>query len=384
MTWASASGGGGEKIGEVRMFVGEVPDGWEALGWSINSTYDNVFSPAPTFIMAGVHFESSLLSRAGAASHASPSAAMVGAGPDLAMLAFGSIGSSVNAPYRSLNLSSGVAASSQASYAGAVGNIFEQLPDGRAIFAGGFGSSTSTYTNSTVVISHDFVVESRAPQPISSAAGAGGWISDDELAFFTSGTGANAGTLDLRSFAYNINSNSWRQLASSPKDVRAGCVVRFGDDVFIIGGTTAVADGRTVLKYNPTLDTYAVVEWSWPNGVTSVRGMSATRLSSGKYLVMARIVEIGLSGTQLVTVPRLFVVGAGGPEYEIPAPSHARSDFAFLVKSDPLISPPMLVKRLSTGSGLGVDMAYDGNYLIEERDTEFLSKSAVKYARKLP
>lgn len=371
--------------GEVRMFVGRenIPAGWEEVGLSVNSPFDNVWSVGPSLLRNG---ESAWYGvDAGSSFLCTHPVAMVGTTSDAEML-FTSAPYSIGglAPVRTANLSTGVLSSIGANRFGTYPNIAETLPNGNAFFSGGFSTAPNAFTNSTLEITPSGVSITLAGAPVSSGAGSGGYISADEIAFFGSGTGSNASTRSNASYAYNIHSNTWRQLADCPAGISGAKVIYFGTKAYIIGAT--IAPGyRTVWEYDVTLNTYANSGWVWPGSTTGVRGVSAAKLPSGKYLVFCQSTESGLSGATSNSNPKAFVVGPSGPEYEVSLPTRMFGTHAMLAPNGQTGLPAVLIKRASAALAATTEvLAGDGTYLFEENSFEFLSKSAIVYARKLP
>lgn len=371
--------------GEVRMFVGRenIPAGWEEVGLSVNSPFDNVWSVGPGLLRDGEAAWYGVDSNSSAL--LTHPLAMVGTTADAAML-FTSTPYSIGglAPIRTANLSTGALSSIGSTRFGSYPNIAETLPNGNAFFSGGFSTVSNVYINSTLEISPSGVSITRAASPVASAGGSGGYISADEIAFFGSGTGSNAGTRSNASYAYNIHSNTWRKLADCPAGISGAKVIYFGTKAYIIGAT--VAPGyRTVWEYDVMLNTYTNSGWVWPGSTTGVKGVGAAKLPSGKYLVFCQATESGLSGSPSNSNPKAFVVGPSGPEYEVSLPTRMFGTHAMLAPNGQTGLPAVLIKRAAAALAATTEvLAGDGTYLFEENSFEFLSKSAIVYARKLP
>lgn len=371
--------------GEVRMFVGmdNIPEGWEEVGLSVNSPFDNVWSVGPSLLRNGQSAWYGVDS--GASAFLTHPVAMAGS-EGSAKILFTSVPYSTGgfAPIRTADLSTGELALVGGGRIGSYPNIAETLSDGSAFFSGGFSSTSNSYTSITFKVSASGVLTSLASPPVASAGGSGGFISDNEVAFFGSGTGAGAGTRSNASYAYNVQDNTWRQLANCPAGISGAKVIYFGSKAYIIGATSAPGY-RTVWEYDVMLDSYTDARWVWPGNTTGVRGVSAARLPSGKYLVLCQATEPGLSGGLATALPKAFVVGPLGPEYEVSLPSMMSSSFAMLAPNGQSGLPVVLVKRAATAAAATAEaLSGDGTYLFEENSFGFLSKSSIVYARKLP
>lgn len=372
--------------GEVRAFMGEVPDGWEQLGVSGVSGYVPGWAPAPSaFLSAGS--KSIDTGTAFSPEDVPPSLVMVGppGGPYKVLLEGGTVTQGQTPGTNILDLSTG-SITKKPFVAGAGGtgshcSIRERMPNGDAFLAGGVSSSPTDATNFTRTISPEGVITALAPASIRHANGAGGWVRDGVLGFFSCDAGANPMSPSLASQLYTVATNTWTTVSDSPTSHRSGVVISFNGKGYIIGGDTA-ANSRVVHEFDPDTGTYTVMPWVWPGNVTGLNGVSCAKLANGKYLVHARKAEFSNSGSLAgAAYHLLFLVGPDGPEALVPTPmTESVSGYGGGLAATGLDGGvPVLLTRRYWSSSTYAEM----NFTLESQGQEFLSYTQIKYARKL-
>lgn len=369
MTWASASSGGGEKIGEVRMFVGAIPDGWEA--------FQNVLPRAAS--LTSLQWLASSL----AAPDSSPVAS---SGPTRALAmcdgqyilqigrpSAGLTDNPVSAPIYVTDIVTQQITQLQ-SLTVTLPALCESMSDGRVLFAGGVRATNGSPVTTCQVVDRFGVIEARASMPAPRFRCVSGKISDDELLVVggATGTPSSPGADTSSVFKYTYSTNTWATLPNFPVGVSSAGVV------ITSGGVTLAVIGSRAYRLNYSTDTFSEIVPPFTDGVTSIQAQQAAYLKDGRAIMYCQYVESAVSKK-----PAVFLFdGISITRVDIPAigPYSYNSAVSHCAISTPIATGVDRIIAIANSPG---QSSASGAILADESQA-FIMQRAIKYARKLP
>ena len=363
--------------GEVRMFVGEIPNGWGQM----SRLFTERASPNSFSWLSGPTVTNGASNSSSSGNHLGVS--LIGNDRVLVIGDFqaSTTSSPASTSARIYSLSDGSLVTSF-SMTLTRPAILERMDDGRVLVAGGLRSTTTGATPSalTFSIDQDGVTTTLAPMPEIGSSGVSGILQDGRFAVFGLRNSNSGNTATLKCLAYDAALNSWTYLPDLPVNFTySGTVRNIGGRTFLIGrGTTA-----KVFEYIPDGPTYyQEVSVSMPDGVTGWNGsISATDLDDGRAAVfVTNVVVGGVAGA----TSRLFTFDGVSFEdlADLPAQlslSGTTTGYGSMIASTGRkgILPQTIIISQAPGAGGQLHM-------LPAESTAYLALRAIKYARKLP
>lgn len=382
MTWASASCvGGGEKIGEVRMFVGEVPEGWAAMSRLYSARH---FPNSSTWIV-GPRISNSANNTSSGGNHKGVSLI----GDDKVLVAGDFQASITSAPasttLRIISLADGLEVFTS-SITLTRPAIFNRMSNGSVLIAGGIRSTSGVGTPSNTVFSIDQngVTTILAPMPEVGSSGVSGVLPDGRHAVFGLRNGDYGNTGTLRCLAYSETTNSWEYLPDLPHTFTySGAVAEVGGRTFLIGrGVNA-----QVYEYLPGGPVYYQQQtFTYPESVSGWSGaVSCAPLADGRTAVYVCGVSFG--GAAATYQHRIFAFDGQGFESLADLPPAVAGSSTNRSYSNALADTGargVTMPAIIIANEPGVGGATNQSYILPEQSASYIALAAIKYARKLP
>ena len=368
--------------GEVRMFIGMVPEGWA----EISRVYRPGLAPSSFAWSVGP----GIGNNAGNASSGGDHKGVVRVGDDRVLVA-GDFQALTTASPASAVMRIRALVDGAEVFSGSVTltrpAIFSRMSNGAALLAGGIRSTTAGAPPSTTVVSigQDGVQTVLAPMPEAAASGVSGVLQDGRHAVFGIRNGSSGNTATLKCLAYTEANNTWEYLPDLPA-------------AFTYSGVVVVAAGRTFLvgrgvkapvyEYRPEGPIYyAPVTAIYPEGISGWSGaVSSAYLQDGRVALYVSGVSFGGGAAtmehrilafdgetfeNLADLPPILISGGG---------SKLRWANAIADAGGPSAAGPfLLVADAPGGSATGSQ-----SYLLASQSAGYLAVRAIKYARKLP
>lgn len=356
--------------GEVRMFVGAIPDGWEA--------FQNVLPRAAS--LPGLQWLASSLG-------VPDSSPVASSGPTRALAmcdgqyilqigrpSAGLTDNPASAPIYVTDIVTQQTTQHQ-SFTVTLPALFESMADGRVLFAGGVRASNGSPVTTCQVVDRFGVIEARASMPAPRFRCVSGKISDDELLVVggvATGSPGSPGAGTSSVFKYTYSTNTWNTLPNFPVEVSSAGVV------ITSGGVTLAVIGSRAYQLNYSTNTFSERATPFTEGVTSIQAQQAAYLKDGRAIMYCQYVESAVSKK-----PAIFLFdGVSITRADIPpiGPYSYNSAVSHCAISTPIT---MGVDRIIAIANSPGQASASGAVLADESQA-FIMQRAIKYARKLP
>ena len=368
--------------GEVRMFVGGIPDGWAEM-----SRMHNQRSTPSSFAWS---VGPGIGNNAGNTSSGGDHKGVVMVGDDRVLVAGDFQATTTSSPASTLMRIRSLVDGSEV-FSGNITltrpAIFSRMSNGSALLAGGLRSTSTGTQPSNIVVSIDQTGAQTvlAPMPEVAASGVSGVLPDGRHAVFGVRNGSSGNTGTVKCMAYTESTNTWGYLPDLPSAFTySGVAVVVAGRTFLIGrGVNAL-----VYEYLPEGPTYYVpVMASFPEGISGwVGAISSAYLEDGRVALYVAGVSFGGSAAtfrhrilvfdgntfeNLADLPPTLISGGG---------SNLRLSNAIADAGGPSEAGTFLLVADAPGSG-GIAAQ---SYLLASQSAGYLAVRAIKYARKLP
>ena len=357
--------------GEVRMFVGEVPEGWEAFQKAL---------PRAASLTSLQWLASSL--------SAPDSSPVTSSGPTRALAmcdgqhilqigrpSAGLTDNPASAPIYVTDIVTQQTTQLQ-NFTVTLPALYESMADGRVLFAGGVRVTSGSPVTTCQVMDRHGVIEARASMPGPRFRCVSGKISDDELLVVggvATGSPGSPGAGTSSVFKYTYSTNTWDTLPTFPVEVSSGSGV-----VITSGGVTLAVIGSRVYRLDYSTNTFSEIAPPFTDGVTSVQAHQAAYLKDGRAIMYCQYVESAVSKKPAVflfdgiSIARADIPPIGPYSYNS-AVSHCAISTPIAVGVDRIIA---IANSPGQASASGAVLA--------DESQAFIMQRAIKYARKLP